>query len=142
MKFDGRPHQKSKSYSWRDSQPGDLDTDGKQVDQCTIVIVRIKDCPIIETDRGLRYRTEGVCQAFPLNYGGTSYGYTAPKEVHSKVGKICWHRASSSNVLCHDYYVVKRYQVHDAQVYTCSIYHHLENYTEVGGKLIPARIKP
>ena len=116
MKHDGVQCRESIAYSWRNGNPEtDVDSDGKPVKRNYIVLVRIKDCPIVEKDGGRYYQPKDVPQAMPLAYGGTNYGYGKSKVVN---GSHRWVGGEfMSSYIKTPYYFVK-----DGRVYAGACY--------------------
>jgi len=79
---------RSKVYGWRPGDPAtDVDGRGNPVQSNYVVIVRIKDCPVVEKNGRSHYNPKGVAQAFPISNGGTYYGYGESQIVRHGRGR-------------------------------------------------------
>jgi hypothetical protein len=85
MILNGIRCRRSKVYGWRNGDPAtDVDRHGDPVQSNYMVIVRIKDCPVVDERH---YNPKGVKQAFPISNGGTYYGYGESQIVRHGRGR-------------------------------------------------------
>lgn len=77
MIHDGVRCRRSRTLGWRHGNPEtDRDMYGEPVRRNYIVLVALKDCPVVTKENGRQYyQPEGVAQAVPIAHGGTYYGY-------------------------------------------------------------------
>jgi len=125
MYHDGVKCRRSWTYGFRLSNDTDVDLDGNPVKDLYVVIVRIDACPVVEKDGRKYYEPKDVPQAFPMDHGGTYYGYGKSKLVknshhgrHIRVNRD----GKSYYELMYSYVKTPYYVVKDGKVYVGAVY--------------------
>jgi len=129
MILDGIRCKRSKVYGWRNGDPAtDMDGRGQPVQSNYVVIVRIKDCPVVEKNGRQCYNPNGVKQAFPISHGGTYYGYGKSQIVRHGRGRYVRVRRADGirQDLLFSYAKTPVYFVHDGYVYVGACYRELK----------------
>lgn len=129
MILDGIKCRKTRQYGWRYGDPArDVDSHGNPVKSNYIVIVRLRDCPVLEKQGHRFYDPKDAPQAFKLGYGGTHYGYGSPKAVRNGTGRHIVVQRKSGRVyewFC-SYIKTPVYFVSNGQVYIGNCYREME----------------
>jgi|10_taG_2_1085330.scaffolds.fasta_scaffold00211_26 hypothetical protein len=138
MIHDGIKCRRSNTYGYRLALDGDVDLDGRPVKEWYVVIVRIDACPIVEKDGGRYYEPKDVPQAFPMDHGGTNYGYGRSRLVKHGAGRyVRVYRKSESGQLqgwwewMREYVKTPYYVVKDGVVYVGACYREHDEIAKV-----------
>lgn len=129
MIHDGINCRRSRVYGWREGNPEtDTDLRGQPVDSMYFVIVRIKDCRVVNSlrakDRKV-YLPEGVKPAFRMTYGGTNYGYGKGRVVRNGKGRHI--RVQGQMEWMNDYFKTPVYVIRDGAVYVGAVYRQIRD---------------
>lgn len=129
MIFDGMDFKRSLTLGWRNAHEGDLDEDGRQVENNHVVIVDIKDCETRQEIRNGRpvivWSAKNAPQCVKLGYTLTRMGY-GPWKQHEVKGQF--RTVPGLGVLFNGekWKSCRVYLVHDGRVYTTSIKRKIE----------------